>query len=70
MHVLANAETMNDVRKANELGAEGLGLCRTEHMFFAEDRIEIMRAMILASNMYFYFYKCQQNLKQIISSST
>ncbi|NQX89817.1 MAG: pyruvate, phosphate dikinase [Halioglobus sp.] len=48
LRVRANAETAEDARKARELGAEGIGLCRTEHMFFAEDRIDLMRAMILA----------------------
>ena len=51
MSVLANAETAADVARAVEMGAEGLGLCRTEHMFFAEDRIDLMRAMILASTV-------------------
>ena len=51
MSVLANAETAADVARAVEMGAEGLGLCRTEHMFFAEDRIDLMRAMILASSV-------------------
>jgi pyruvate,orthophosphate dikinase len=48
LRVRANAETPEDARRARELGAEGIGLCRTEHMFFAEDRIDVMRAMILA----------------------
>ncbi|MEZ5504378.1 MAG: pyruvate, phosphate dikinase [Halioglobus sp.] len=48
LRVRANAETPQDAAKARELGAEGIGLCRTEHMFFAADRIDIMRAMILA----------------------
>eukprot|EP01041_Mallomonas_annulata_P004386 gene4386-8730_t len=50
MSVYANADTPDDVRKAVEFGAEGLGLCRTEHMFFHPDRIDIMRAMILSEN--------------------
>ena len=45
LEVRANAETPMDVRKAREFGAKGLGLCRTEHMFFAPDRINIMRKM-------------------------
>ena len=45
-----NAETPEDAAKARELGAEGIGLCRTEHMFFAADRIDHMRAMILSTN--------------------
>ncbi len=48
LKVRANAETPEDAAKARELGAEGIGLCRTEHMFFQADRIDVMRAMILA----------------------
>jgi pyruvate,orthophosphate dikinase len=48
--VRANADTPEDARKARELGAEGIGLCRTEHMFMAEDRQPKMRAMIMASD--------------------
>ncbi|MBI5419316.1 MAG: pyruvate, phosphate dikinase [Deltaproteobacteria bacterium] len=48
LRVRANADTPRDARTAREFGAEGIGLCRTEHMFFAEDRIPIMREMILA----------------------
>jgi len=48
LKVRANAETPEDARKARELGAEGIGLCRTEHMFFEADRIDLMRGMILA----------------------
>ncbi len=48
MNVLANADTPEDVRKAIALGAEGIGLCRTEHMFFHPDRINIFRKMILS----------------------
>src|SRR5690349_14150868 len=47
--VRANADTPEDARKSRELGAEGIGLCRTEHMFMAEDRQPKMRAMIMAS---------------------
>lgn len=50
LEVRANAETPVDVRRAKKLGAKGLGLCRTEHMFFAPDRINIMRKMILSEN--------------------
>jgi pyruvate,orthophosphate dikinase len=46
--VRANADTPADARRARELGAEGIGLCRTEHMFMAADRQPKMRAMILA----------------------
>jgi pyruvate,orthophosphate dikinase len=48
--VRANADTPDDARLAREFGAEGIGLCRTEHMFFAPERIEAMREMILAEN--------------------
>ncbi len=48
LKVRANAETKADAMKARELGAEGIGLCRTEHMFFEPERIDIMRAMILS----------------------
>ena len=48
LKVRANAETPLDTRTAVEFGAEGVGLCRTEHMFFEEDRIPEVRAMILA----------------------
>ncbi len=48
MGVRANADTPHDARVARSLGAEGIGLCRTEHMFFEEDRISWMRQVILA----------------------
>jgi pyruvate,orthophosphate dikinase len=48
--IRANADIPRDAKQARLFGAEGIGLCRTEHMFFAEDRIEHMRAMILADN--------------------
>jgi pyruvate, orthophosphate dikinase len=48
--VRANAETPNDCRTAREFGAEGIGLCRTEHMFFDEARIAAVREMILAGD--------------------
>ena len=48
--VRANADTPEDARKARELGAEGIGLCRTEHMFMAADRQPKMRAMIMAND--------------------
>ncbi len=50
LQVWANADIPRDAKQARQFGAEGIGLCRTEHMFFAEDRIEHMRAMILADN--------------------
>ena len=46
MHVRTNADTPRDAKKARELGAEGIGLCRTEHMFFEESRIGTFREMI------------------------
>ena len=50
MKVRTNAETPPDARTARTFGAEGIGLCRTEHMFFDEDRIVAMREMILADD--------------------
>jgi len=50
LKVRANAETPEDAAKARELGAEGIGLCRTEHMFFDAERIDVMRAMILSES--------------------
>jgi pyruvate,orthophosphate dikinase len=47
--VRANADTDEDATKAREYGAEGIGLCRTEHMFLAPDRLPVVRRMILAS---------------------
>ena len=46
MKVRTNADTPADAKKAVELGAEGIGLCRTEHMFFGEGRIDAFREMI------------------------
>jgi pyruvate,orthophosphate dikinase len=51
MKVRANAETPNDARMARRFGAEGIGLCRTEHMFFDGGRIVAMREMIVAETM-------------------
>ncbi|WP_425955787.1 pyruvate, phosphate dikinase [Xylanimonas sp. McL0601] len=48
--VRANADTGPDAAKARELGAEGIGLCRTEHMFMAADRLPVVQRMILASD--------------------
>ena len=47
--VRANADTPEDALRARQNGAEGIGLCRTEHMFMAEDRLPVVRQMILAS---------------------
>jgi len=48
LRIRANADVPRDAKQARLFGAEGIGLCRTEHMFFAEDRIGHMRTMILA----------------------
>ncbi len=48
LHVRANADTPEDAAKAREFGAEGIGLCRTEHMFMSDERLPIVREMILA----------------------
>jgi pyruvate,orthophosphate dikinase len=50
MRVRANADTPEDAVKAREFGAEGIGLCRTEHMFMAPDRLPLVQEMILASD--------------------
>jgi pyruvate,orthophosphate dikinase len=50
LRVRANADTPEDAAKAREFGAEGIGLCRTEHMFMAADRLPIVQQMILASD--------------------
>ena len=47
--VRANADIPRDAKARVAFGAEGIGLCRTEHMFFAEDRLPYMQAMILAA---------------------
>ncbi len=51
LKVRTNADTPADAKRAREFGAEGIGLCRTEHMFFEGDRITSMREMILATNV-------------------
>ena len=51
MRVRANADTPAQAKQARSFGAEGIGLCRTEHMFFDEDRLPVMREMILASTV-------------------
>ncbi|MBC5581040.1 pyruvate, phosphate dikinase [Anaerofilum sp. BX8] len=50
LQVFANADNPHDAQQGSDFGAEGIGLCRTEHMFFAEDRIKAMREMIVADN--------------------
>jgi pyruvate, orthophosphate dikinase len=49
LKVRANADTPDDAVRAREFGAQGIGLCRTEHMFMAEDRLPVVREMIMAS---------------------
>lgn len=51
LKVRANADTGHDADVAKNYGAQGIGLCRTEHMFFGEDRLSVMREMILASGV-------------------
>ncbi len=50
LRVRTNADNAEDAAKAREYGAEGIGLCRTEHMFFGEDRLPVMQEMILAGD--------------------
>ncbi len=50
LKVRTNADTPEDAAKAREFGAEGIGLCRTEHMFMADDRLPVVREMIMASS--------------------
>ncbi len=50
LKIRTNADTPEDSQVARDFGAEGIGLCRTEHMFFGEDRLRAMRQMILADN--------------------
>ncbi|AFV23097.1 pyruvate phosphate dikinase [Methanolobus psychrophilus R15] len=52
MSVRTNADTPHDAAVARDFGAEGIGLCRTEHMFFGDDRIPVVREMILAEDEY------------------
>ncbi len=51
MAIRTNADTPADAKRAREFGAQGIGLCRTEHMFFEGDRIAVMREMILAETL-------------------
>ncbi len=51
MKVRANADTPKDAKTSHEFGAEGIGLCRTEHMFFGPERIDVVRQMILAESL-------------------
>src|SRR5262249_59696375 len=50
LKVRANADTPEDAARAREFGAEGIGLCRTEHMFFGEERLPVVQEMILADD--------------------
>ena len=50
LHIRTNADTPKDAKQAREFGAEGIGLCRTEHMFFNDNRIQAMREMIVSDN--------------------
>src|SRR5205823_641656 len=47
--IRANADTPDDAKRAREFGAEGIGLCRTEHMFMSQDRLPVVQQMILAN---------------------
>ena len=49
-HVRANADSARDAELALKFGAEGIGLCRTEHMFFSEKRINVFREMIVSNS--------------------
>ncbi|KEJ91262.1 pyruvate, phosphate dikinase [Synergistes jonesii] len=49
LHVWANADTPEDAKRARDFGAKGIGLCRTEHMFMAAERIPVMEAMVVAT---------------------
>ena len=51
MNVRTNADTPEDSKRAREFGAEGIGLCRTEHMFFGEERIKAIRKMIVSNSL-------------------
>ena len=62
LRVRANADIPEQAKVARGFGAEGIGLCRTEHMFFAEDRVQIMQQMILASSR----EKREQFLNQLL----
>jgi len=52
LQVWANADYPEDAKRARGLGAQGIGLCRTEHMFFEEDRLPVMREMIMSRNRF------------------
>src|SRR5213078_439200 len=50
LQVRANADNPEDAAKAREFGAQGIGLCRTEHMFFGDERLSVVQEMILAAD--------------------
>ena len=68
--VWTNADTPLDAERGLSLGAEGIGLCRTEHMFFAEDRLPIMRRMILAAADATQLEEAHELLRQQIDTNT
>ncbi len=61
LRILTNADNPADARKARQFGAEGIGLCRTEHMFMTPDRVPVVQRMILADN-----YKDRQEALQLL----
>ena len=71
LKVRTNADTPQDAKRARQFGAEGIGLCRTEHMFFEGDRIWAVREMILAAEDYdimtekIYFAESEKEIRQI-----
>ncbi len=70
LKVRANADTPADAAVARDFGAEGIGLCRTEHMFFAGDRIDHVRQMILGSMEYKRLEREQELLQAELSRNT
>ena len=71
LQVRTNADTPRDTKQAVEFGAEGIGLCRTEHMFFDEDRIMPMREMIVAKTeeerrkaLWQNFFQCKKEISR------
>lgn len=62
LSIRANADNPEDARKSREFGAEGIGLCRTEHMFMAPDRVPIVREMIMAEDI----EERQESLAQLL----
>lgn len=62
MQVRANADTPEDAKNAREFGADGIGLCRTEHMFFSDERIRFVRQMILSKTS----EECEKALAKLL----